>query len=168
MVEIRMWRSYAGWFYFYDTILRNITSGEDNFDDTKFEEATHIANIDSFIKSLPLGYNTKIGHGGMGLSVGQRQRILIARAVYKNPKFIFLDEATNSLDANDERSIVKQLESFYKGKTVVIIAHRLSTVRNADNIVVMDNGQIVEQGNHDELISRKGAYFSLVKNQLNL
>lgn len=171
--NMRWWRSECGVVMqdgsiFYDTILRNITSGEDNFDVSKFEEATHIANIDSFIKSLPLGYNTKIGHGGMGLSVGQRQRILIARAVYKNPKFIFLDEATNSLDANNERSIVKQLESFYKGKTVVIIAHRLSTVRNADNIVVMDNGQIAEQGNHDELISRKGAYFSLVKNQLNL
>ena len=117
---------------------------------------------------LPLKYNTKIGRDGVGLSQGQKQRILIARAVYKNPDYIFLDEATNSLDANNERMIVEHLDEFYKGKTVVIVAHRLSTVKNADQIVVLDKGKVVEIGNHEELTANRGAYYNLVKNQLEL
>lgn len=117
---------------------------------------------------LPLGYNTMIGQDGQGLSQGQRQRILIARAVYKNPQFLFFDEATNALDANNERAIVENLNEFYKGKTVVIVAHRLSTVKNADNIVVLEHGKIVEQGTHAELTTLKGRYFELVRNQLEL
>ena len=118
--------------------------------------------------SLPLKYNTKIGRDGVGLSQGQKQRILIARAVYKNPDYIFLDEATNSLDANNERAIVENLDRFYKGKTVVVVAHRLSTVKNADQIVVIDHGRVVEIGDHEELIERRGAYYNLVRNQLEL
>ena len=121
-----------------------------------------------YVKGLPLGYDTIIGRDGTGLSQGQRQRILIARAVYKNPSFIFLDEATNSLDAENERMIVENLADFYRGRTVVVVAHRLSTVRNADNIVVLDHGRVVESGNHDALIRNKGAYYNLVKNQLEL
>ena len=117
---------------------------------------------------LPLKYNTKIGRDGMGLSQGQKQRILIARAVYKDPDYIFLDEATNSLDANNERMIVEHLGEFYKGKTVVIVAHRLSTVKNADQIVVLDKGKVVEIGNHSVLTAKRGAYYNLVKNQLEL
>ena len=117
---------------------------------------------------LPLKYNTIIGCDGVGLSQGQKQRILIARAVYKDPDFIFLDEATNALDANNERSIVEKLEQFYDGRTVVVVAHRLSTVKNADQIIVMDDGKIVETGNHDSLISQKGVYYNLIKNQLEL
>ena len=118
--------------------------------------------------ALPLKFNTKIGRDGVGLSQGQKQRILIARAVYKNPDYIFLDEATNSLDANNERSIVENLDKFYKGKTVVIVAHRLSTVKNADQIVVIDHGKVVEVGNHESLTAKRGAYYNLVKNQLEL
>lgn len=118
--------------------------------------------------SLPLKYNTKIGRDGVGLSQGQRQRILIARAVYKDPDYIFLDEATNSLEANNERAIVENLDTFYQGKTVVIVAHRLSTVRNADQIVVIDHGKVVETGNHETLAAKRGAYYNLVKNQLEL
>ena len=118
--------------------------------------------------SLPLKYNTKIGRDGVGLSQGQKQRILIARAVYKNPDFIFLDEATNSLDANNERAIVENLDKFYRGKTVVVVAHRLSTVRNADQIVVINHGRVIETGNHATLTERRGAYYNLVKNQLEL
>ena len=117
---------------------------------------------------LPLRYDTKIGRDGTGLSLGQRQRILIARAVYRNPDFILLDEATNSLDAANERAIVENLSRFYRGRTVVVVAHRLSTVRDADNIVVLDRGRVVEQGTHDSLIASRGAYYSLVKNQLEL
>lgn len=113
-------------------------------------------------------YNTKIGRDGVGLSQGQKQRILIARAVYKNPVFIFLDEATNSLDAKNEREIVENLDDFYKGRTVVVVAHRLSTVKNADQIVVIDSGKVVEKGTHTELIEKQGGYFNLVKNQLEL
>ena len=121
-----------------------------------------------YILSLPLKYNTKIGRDGVGLSQGQKQRILIARAVYKNPVFIFLDEATNSLDAKNEREIVENLDDFYKGRTVVVVAHRLSTVKNADQIVVIDSGKVVEKGTHTELIEKQGGYFNLVKNQLEL
>ena len=117
---------------------------------------------------LPLKYNTKIGRDGMGLSQGQKQRILIARAVYKNPDYIFFDEATNSLDANNERMIVENLDEFYKGKTVIIVAHRLSTVKNADQIVVLDKGKVVEIGDHEALIQKRGTYYNLVKNQLEL
>ena len=117
---------------------------------------------------LPLKYNTQIGRDGVGLSQGQKQRILIARAVYKNPDFIFLDEATNALDAKNERAIVENLDEFYKGRTVVVVAHRLSTVKNADQIIVLDRGKVVESGNHATLIEKKGAYYNLVKNQLEL
>jgi ATP-binding cassette subfamily B protein len=117
---------------------------------------------------LPLKYNTLIGQDGVGLSQGQKQRILIARAVYKNPQYIFLDEATNALDANNERIIVENLTEFYKGKTVIVVAHRLSTVKNADRIVVIDKGKIIEAGKHQELIASRGAYYNLVKNQLEL
>lgn len=134
----------------------------------RLKEAARIANIHDYIISLPLKYNTKIGRDGVGFSQGQKQRILIARAVYKNPDFIFFDEATNALDAKNERAIVENLEQFYKGRTVVVVAHRLSTVKNADKIIVLDAGKIVEQGTHGELIARQGAYYNLVKNQLEL
>ncbi len=124
--------------------------------------------IADYIEALPLGYNTQIGQDGQGVSQGQRQRILIARVVYKNPPFIFLDEATNALDANNERAIVENLAEFYKDKTVVVVAHRLSTVKNADQIVVLDNGKIAETGTHEELTLKKGKYYELVKNQLEL
>jgi len=126
------------------------------------------ANIQEFIEKLPLGYNTKIGGEGHGLSQGQKQRILIARAVYKNPHYLFFDEATNSLDANNERKIMDNLNMFFKGRTVVVVAHRLSTVKNADQIIVIEKGEIVETGTHKELALLKGAYYELVKNQLEL
>ena len=131
-------------------------------------QAAQKACIDSFITSLPLGYDTNIGPEGIGLSQGQKQRILIARAIYRNPEFIFFDEATNALDAENERYIVENLDQFYRGRTVVVVAHRLSTVKNADSIVVLDKGRIVEQGSHSELTARKGAYYNLIKNQLEL
>lgn len=137
-------------------------------DIARLEQAARIACIHDYIMSLPLKYNTKIGRDGVGLSQGQKQRILIARAVYKNPDFIFLDEATNSLDAKNEREIVENLDEFYKGRTVVVVAHRLSTVKNADQIVVIDSGKVVEKGTHTELIEKQGVYFNLVKNQLEL
>jgi ATP-binding cassette subfamily B protein len=132
------------------------------------KRAAEIANIDNFIETLPLGYNTKIGNAGNGISTGQKQRILIARAIYKNPDYFFFDEATSSLDTNNEKKIMENLDRFLKGKTVIVIAHRLSTVRNADQIIVLDNGEIVEQGNHHQLTLKKGRYFELVKNQLEL
>ncbi|MBX9779699.1 MAG: peptidase domain-containing ABC transporter [Chitinophagaceae bacterium] len=155
-------------FIFSDTIAKNIAVGEDYPDKAKLRYAANTANINGFIESLPLGYNTKIGAEGTGISAGQRQRILIARAVYKNPDIILLDEATNSLDANNESIILQNLNHFFKGKTVIVVAHRLSTVRNADNIVVLHQGVITEQGTHEELTALKGEYFGLVKNQLEL
>ena len=134
----------------------------------RLEKAAEIANVHDFIMSLPLKYNTIIGRDGIGLSQGQKQRILIARAVYKNPQFIFLDEATNSLDATNERAIVENLNKFYEGRTVVVVAHRLSTVRNADQIIVLDHGRVVEVGNHATLTAKRGAYYNLVKDQLEL
>lgn len=153
---------------FSESIARNIAIGNEDIDKRRLVIASEIACIKDYIMSLPLKYNTKIGRNGVGLSQGQKQRILIARAVYKNPDYIFLDEATNSLDANNERMIVENLNQFYMGKTVVIVAHRLSTVKNADQIVVLDKGKIVEVGTHEELTFKRGAYYNLVKNQLEL
>jgi ATP-binding cassette subfamily B protein len=155
-------------FIFSDTIERNIATGEEIIDYQKLEKAIRIANIQDFITQLPLGLKTKIGSSGNGISGGQKQRILIARAVYKNPHYIFFDEATSALDAENEKIIHDNLQQFFKGKTVVIIAHRLSTVKNADNIIVLKDGEIVEQGNHQELVYNKANYFNLVKNQLEL
>ena len=153
---------------FSESIARNIAVDDKEIDKRRLQTAAEIACIHDYVMGLPLKYNTKIGRDGVGLSQGQKQRILIARAVYKNPNYIFLDEATNSLDANNERMIVEHLDEFYKGKTVVIVAHRLSTVKNADQIVVLDKGKVVEIGNHEELTAKRGAYYNLVKNQLEL
>ena len=153
---------------FSESIARNIAVDDEEIDKQRLQTAAEIACIHDYVMGLPLKYNTKIGRDGVGLSQGQKQRILIARAVYKNPDYIFLDEATNSLDANNERMIVEHLDEFYKGKTVVIVAHRLSTVKNADQIVVLDKGKVVEIGNHEELTAKRGAYYNLVKNQLEL
>ncbi|QYS86286.1 ATP-binding cassette domain-containing protein [Flavobacterium oreochromis] len=137
-------------------------------DEDQLINAAKIANILELIKVLPMGFNTKVGNSGIELSGGQKQRILIARAVYKNPEFIFFDEATSALDAENEKIIHDNLQEFFKGKTVVIIAHRLSTVKNADQIIVLKQGQLVEKGSHQELVDKKGDYFNLVKNQLEL
>ena len=167
------WRSKCGvvmqdGYIFSDTIANNIALGAERVDIDRLLNAVSIANINDYIEKLPLGYDTKIGDEGIGLSAGQKQRILIARAVYKNPDYIFLDEATNSLDANNEKVIYENLNAFFKGRTVVVVAHRLSTVKNADQIVVLENGMLVEKGNHTELTKKKGAYYQLVKNQLEL
>lgn len=169
----REWRLKCGivmqeGFIFSDTIKKNIGIMDENPDKQQIEKAAKVANILDFIEELPMGYSTKIGNDGHGLSSGQKQRILIARSVYKNPGYIFFDEATNSLDANNESIIMDNLSRFFEGKTVVIVAHRLSTVRNADQIVVMENGHIAEQGTHQELLSQQGVYYRLVKNQLDL
>jgi len=155
-------------FIFSDSILNNIAIGDDNIDRNRLLNAVKMSNIQEFIESLPLGYQTKIGQEGVGLSQGQKQRILIARAIYKNPDFLFFDEATNALDANNEKVIMENMDQFYKGRTVIVVAHRLSTVRNADQIIVLDKGEIVEQGTHQQLIDLKGNYFNLVRNQLEL
>ena len=173
MINPHLWRSKTGSvmqesFIFSDTIAKNIAISTDDIDMKKLRHATQMANIEDFINSLPMRYDTKIGMEGSGISQGQRQRILIARAIYKNPEFIFLDEATNSLDANNEKMIMENLHQFYKGKTVLIVAHRLSTVKDADNIIVLDKGNIAEQGTHDELTKKQGIYYTLVKNQLEL
>lgn len=172
-LNIREWRKKCGivmqdGYIFSDTIARNISPSDEKIDKQKLLHAVHIANIKDFIEELPLTYNTKIGAEGHGLSQGQKQRILIARAVYKNPLFIFLDEATNALDASNERSIMNNLNNYIKGRTSIIVAHRLSTVKNADQIVVLKQGEIAEIGTHDELIQNKGIYFQLVKNQLDI
>ena len=155
-------------FVFSDTISGNIGLIDEIPDKEKIDRATETANIKEYVESLPLGYNTKIGNDGHGLSTGQKQRLLIARAVYKEPDFIFLDEATNALDSSNEKTIMENLSNFFQGKTVVIVAHRLSTVKNADQIVVLEKGEIVEKGTHKELVKVKGAYFNLVKDQLEL
>ncbi len=168
-----VWRKYCGavlqdGFIFSDTILRNIVLGDEYVDFDRFYYAIEVANLTEMINDLPLNYNTKVGTEGHGLSQGQKQRILIARTVYKNPQFIFLDEATNALDARNEKTILSNLQEFFKDKSVVIVAHRLSTVKNADQIIVLDKGKMVEMGTHEELIRKKGNYFHLVKNQLEL
>jgi ABC-type bacteriocin/lantibiotic exporters, contain an N-terminal double-glycine peptidase domain len=167
------WRDQCGavmqdGFIFSDTIANNIALPEDEIDKERLAYAVRLANIQEFIESLPLNYNTKIGPEGVGLSQGQKQRILIARAIYKNPEFIFFDEATNALDANNEKVILENLNEFFNGKTVVVVAHRLSTVKNAHQIVVLEKGELVEQGSHEELTAKQGAYYNLVKNQLEL
>jgi ATP-binding cassette subfamily B protein len=169
----RFWRSQCGTvmqdgFIFSDSIAKNIAVGDEYPDAGRLQHALKVANIGDLIEKLPLGINTKIGSGGNGISQGQKQRILIARAVYKNPQYIFLDEATNSLDAINEKMIMENLDTFFKGKTVVVVAHRLSTVKNADNIVVMDKGRVIEQGTHRDLVRQQGEYYTLVKNQLEL
>jgi ATP-binding cassette, subfamily B, bacterial len=172
-ISPRFWRGHCGAvmqdsFIFNATIRKNITVKDDLVDESRLLHACRTASILDFIESLPLGFYTKLGAEGNGISGGQKQRITIARAVYKNPNFIFLDEATNSLDANNEKTILENLEKFYEGKTVVVVAHRLSTVKKADKIVVLENGKIAEEGNHEQLTVRKGKYYNLVKNQLEL
>jgi ATP-binding cassette subfamily B protein len=172
-ISLKVWREKVGavmqdGFLFPDTIAANIAPGAEEINEERLIKAVDIANIRGFIESLPLGYNTKIGANGHGLSEGQKQRFLIARVIYKNPDIIIFDEATNSLDANNEKVIVENLAEFFEGKTVIVVAHRLSTVRYADKIVVLDNGRIIETGTHESLIVNRGAYYNLVKNQLEL
>jgi ATP-binding cassette, subfamily B, bacterial len=172
-ISSRLWRQKTGvvmqdGFIFSDTIAKNIAVSDEVVDKERLLNAAIIANIQEFVDALPLGYNTKIGGEGHGLSQGQKQRILIARAAYSNPDYLFFDEATNALDANNEKTIMEKLEDFFKGRTVVVVAHRLSTVKNADQIVVLHKGKIVEKGTHQELTDLKGDYYNLVKNQLEL
>lgn len=169
----KVWRGHCGvvmqeGYIFNDTIAKNIAVGEDYVDQEKLAHAIDVANISDYIEGLPLGYNTKIGSEGSGLSTGQKQRLLIARSVYKNPKYLFFDEATSALDANNEKVIMGKLNTFFADKTAVVIAHRLSTVKNAHQIVVLEKGKIIEKGNHQDLIKLKGSYYHLVKNQLDL
>jgi len=172
-LSYKIWRDNCGTvmqdgFIFSDTIADNIAVGDDYPDQDKLHEAIETANLTDFISELPFGLLTRIGSGGHGISQGQKQRLLIARAVYKNPCYLFFDEATNALDANNEKVIMDNLNKFIAGKTVVVVAHRLSTVKNADNIVVLDKGKLIEQGTHEELTALRGEYFNLVKNQLEL
>ena len=172
-ISPRVWRDHCGvvmqeGYVFNDTIAQNIAVGEDYIDKNKLRKAVETANIKDFAEGLPLSYNTKIGNEGVGVSGGQRQRLFIARAVYKSPEYIFFDEATSALDANNEKIIMENLEQFFKGKTAIVIAHRLSTVKHADKIIVLDKGKVVEEGNHSDLVAKKGEYYRLVKNQLEL
>lgn len=174
-VSIKTWRTACGTvmqdgFLFGDTISSNITESDSEgiVDEQRLDEAIRIANIGTFIEELPAGLNTKIGMSGVNISGGQAQRVFIARAVYKDPKYLFFDEATSALDANNEKSIMENLKAFYKGRTVVVVAHRLSTVKNADQILVLDKGQLIETGNHQELVNQRGSYYQLVKNQLEV
>lgn len=174
-ISTKVWRQQCGavmqnGYIFADTIARNITESNSDglIDKERLLQAVRIANLEEFIESLPLGYKTRVGSAGIALSGGQNQRLLIARAVYKNPAFLFFDEATSSLDARNERTIMENLQAFYQGRTVVVIAHRLSTVKNADQIIVLENGRIIEQGRHEDLTRRRGGYYTLVKNQLEL
>ncbi len=169
----QIWRRRCGvvmqdGFVFSDTIARNIALGEEYVDTDRLLQAVRMANIKDFIESLPVGYNTRVGSGGQSLSGGEKQRILIARAVYKQPEFLFIDEGTSSLDAENEKVIIDNLQEFFRGRTVIVVAHRLSTVRNSDQIVVLEKGRVAETGKHDELIKKKGSYYNLVKNQLEL
>lgn len=173
IISQKAWRNHIGsvmqeGFIFNDTIANNIAIGQDVIDRERLQYAADVANIKEFIENYPLRYNTKIGQEGVGMSTGQKQRLLIARAVYKNPEMLFFDEATSALDANNEREIMEKLDVFFRNKTVVVIAHRLSTVMNADQIVVLEKGKIIEIGTHQELVALKGSYFKLVKNQLQL
>lgn len=172
-ISIKLWREKCGavmqdGFIFSDTIANNIAVGKDNIDKQRLSYSVKIANLEEMVKTLPLRFNTKIGQEGNGISTGQKQRILIARAVYKNPEYLFFDEATNSLDAKNEKSIMDNLKDVFEGKTVIIVAHRLSTVKNSDNIVVLNNGEISEQGTHLQLVVKRGEYYNLIKNQLEL
>ena len=172
-ISQKAWRNNIGavmqeGFIFNDTIANNIAIGVDSIDKNRLVYAADVANIKEYISGLPLGYNTKIGSEGVGMSTGQKQRLLIARAVYKNPEMLFFDEATSALDANNEKEIMEKLDLFFKDKTVVVIAHRLSTVMNADQIVVLEKGKIIEIGNHESLVAKKGNYYDLVRNQLQL
>lgn len=174
-ISPRFWRSECGCvmqdgYLFADSILRNITESDSEgmLDKSRLIYASDVAHLTDWVNEIPTGYNTRVGASGMGISGGQRQRILIARAIYKNPEFIFLDEATSALDANNEKGIMEKLENFFHGRTVLIVAHRLSTVKNADHIIVLDKGEIVEQGTHEELVNSRKSYYMLVKNQLEL
>ena len=155
-------------YLFSDTIAKNIAESDDEVNFAKVIAAATQANIMDYIDSLPLGFNTMIGARGNGVSQGQKQRLLIARAIYKNPEILFFDEATNALDANNERIIMNNLNEFLKGKTAIVVAHRLSTVKHADQIIVLDRGEVVERGTHDELVRLRGDYFTLIQNQLEL
>lgn len=172
-IQSDAWREHCGavlqdGYLFSDTIANNISESARFPDSAQLEQSVRIANIRPYIESLPLGFNTMIGARGNGVSQGQQQRLLIARAVYKDPAFLFFDEATNALDANNEKEIIEQLDNFFQGRTVIVVAHRLSTVRHADQIVVLDQGKIVELGTHEELTAKRGAYYTLVRNQLEL
>jgi ATP-binding cassette subfamily B protein len=169
----RVWRDSCGVVMqdgqlFSDSIAGNVAMGAERTDPRRLQEAVRVANVHDFVEHLPLAYNTRVGREGIGMSAGQKQRLLIARAVYKDPEYLLFDEATSALDANNERVIMQNLQAFFRGRTVVVIAHRLSTVRNADQIVVLDGGRVVERGTHDELTAARGPYFELVKNQLEL